>query len=63
MRTKVPYLTILAIVLGLCGASWGQKKATNPNPANGAMAMPLFHKRPAAQRVHDVYLGKMELGA
>jgi len=67
MRTKVPYLTILAIVLGLCGASWGQKKATNPNPANGAadVAMPLFRwTAGSTAMLHDVYMGKTpELGA
>lgn len=67
MRTKVPYLTILAIVLGLCGASWGQKKASNPNPANGAadVAMPLFRwTAGSTAMLHDVYIGKTaELGA
>jgi hypothetical protein len=67
MRTKVPYLTILAIVLGLCGASWGQKKATNPNPADGAatVAMPLFRwTAGSTAMLHDVYIGKTpELGA
>jgi hypothetical protein len=67
MRTKVPYLTILALVLGLCGASWGQKKATNPNPANGTadVAMPLFRwTAGSTAMLHDVYLGKTpELGA
>ncbi len=67
MSTKAPYLTILAIVLGLCGALWGQKKATNPNPANGAadVAMPLFRwTAGSTAMLHDVYLGKTaELGA
>jgi len=67
MRTKVPYLTILAIVLGLCGASWGQKKASNPNPANGVadVGMPLFRwTAGSTAMLHDVYLGKTaDLGA
>jgi hypothetical protein len=67
MRTKVPYVAVLAIVLGLCGASWGQKKATNPNPANGAadVGMPLFRwTAGSTAMLHDVYLGKTpELGA
>jgi hypothetical protein len=67
MSTKAPYLTILAIVLGLCGASWGQKKATNPNPANGTadVAMPLFRwTAGSTAMLHDVYIGKTrELGS
>ena len=60
MSTKAPYLTILALVLGLGGASWGQK-ATNPNPANGTadVAMPLFRwTAGSTAMLHDVYLGK-----
>ncbi len=67
MSTKAPYLMILALVLGLCSASWGQKKASNPNPANGAadVAMPLFRWTAGSTAVlHDVYLGKTrDLGA
>jgi hypothetical protein len=67
MRMKAPYLAILAIVLGLCGASWGQKKATNPNPANGAadVALPLLRwTAGSTAMLHEVYLGKTpELGA
>ena len=67
MSTKAPYLTILAIVLGLCGASWGQKKASNPNPANGTadVGMPLFRwTAGSTAMLHDVYIGKTaKLGA
>ncbi len=61
MSMKAPSLTILAIMLGLCGVSWGQEKATNPNPANGTadVAMPLFRwTAGSTAMLHDVYIGK-----
>ena len=65
MRTRMWHLMILAVMLGVCGVSWGQK-ASNPNPADGAenVAAPLFLWTPGSTAVfHDVYLGKTsELG-
>jgi hypothetical protein len=61
MRARAQYVIVVAVVLGLCGASWGQKKASSPNPANGAadVAMPLFRWTAGSTALfHDVYLGK-----
>jgi hypothetical protein len=67
MRARAKYLVIAAVVLGWCGASWGQKKATSPNPADGAadVGMPLFRWTAGSTATfHDVYLGTTpELGA
>ena len=67
MRTRVRYWLILAVVLGVCGVSWGQKKASNPNPADGAadVLMPLLRWTAGSTALfHNVYLGKTpELGA
>ncbi len=64
MSKKVGYL-IVALVLGVCGASWGQK-ASNPNPADGAtdVVMMLLRWTPGPTAIfHDVYLGTTpELG-
>jgi hypothetical protein len=55
------------MVLAVCGPTWGQKKASNPNPAHGAaeVAMPLFRWTAGSTAVlHNVYLGKTpQLGA
>src|SRR5512138_1905725 len=67
MSKRVAYLVFVAAVLGVCGVSWGQKKASNPNPADGTgdVAMPLFRWTAGSTALfHDVYLGKTpELGA
>jgi len=67
MGTKLRCLAITIVVLSVCGASWGQKKASNPLPANGAadVAMPLFRWTAGSTAMfHDVYLGKTpQLGA
>jgi hypothetical protein len=51
----------VAVVLGACATSWGQQKASNPKPADGAadMAMPLFQWTAGSTALyHNVYLGK-----
>jgi hypothetical protein len=61
MGRRLSYLMCIAVVLSACTASWGQKKASNPNPANGAgdVAMPLFRWTAGSTALfHDVYLGK-----
>jgi len=66
MGKRVACLVFVAAVLGVCGVSWGQKKAGNPNPADGTgdVAMPLFRWTAGSTAMfHDVYLGKTpELG-
>jgi hypothetical protein len=51
----------VVVVLGVCTTSWSQqKKATNPNPADGAaaVAMPLLQWTAGSTALfHDVYLG------
>ena len=66
MSRRAASLIFVAVVLGMCSASWGQKKASNPNPANGAtdVVMALFRWTAGTGAVfHDVYLGTTpELG-
>jgi len=66
MGKRIACLVFVAAVLGVCGAAWGQKKASNPNPASGTadVGMPLFRWTAGSTAVfHDVYLGKTpELG-
>ena len=66
MSKRVACFVFVAAVLGVCGAAWGQKKAGNPNPADGTgdVAMPLFRWTAGSTAMfHDVYLGKTpELG-
>ena len=60
MGRKVAYLIFVAVVLGACGASWGQKKASSPNPANGAtdVIAPLLRWTAGSTALfHNVYLG------
>ncbi len=64
MNRKVGFL-IVVVVLGVCGAGWGQK-ASDPNPADGAMdvMMGLLRWTPGPTSIfHDVYFGTTpELG-
>ncbi len=66
MGKRVACFMFVAAVLGACGHAWGQKKASNPNPADGTadVGMPLFRWTAGSTAVfHDVYLGKTpELG-
>src|SRR4030042_4592986 len=66
MGKRVACFVFVAAVLGACGAAWGQKKASNPDPAKGAadVGMPLFRWTAGSTAAfHDVYLGKTpELG-
>ena len=60
MGRKLTYLVFVAVVLGACGASWGQKKANTPNPANGAtdVLFGLFRWTPGSTALfHNLYLG------
>ena len=60
MGRKVACLVFVALVLGVCGASWGQKKASSPTPANGAtdVVAPLFRWTAGSTGVwHNLYLG------
>ncbi len=60
MGRKVAYLVFVAVLLGACGASWGQKKANTPIPANGAtdVIAPLLRWTPGSTALfHNVYLG------
>ncbi|MBM4025926.1 MAG: hypothetical protein FJ280_11055 [Planctomycetes bacterium] len=54
-------VVIVALLLSVCGVSWGQKKASNPNPADGAadVVMPLLRWTAGSTALfHNVYLGK-----
>ncbi len=66
MSKRVAGFVFVAAVLGACGAAWGQKKANNPSPANGAadVGMPLLSWTAGSTAAfHDIYLGKTpELG-
>jgi hypothetical protein len=66
MGKRVAYLVFVAALLGVVSAAWGQKKASDPNPVDGAgdVGMPLFRWTAGSTAVfHDVYLGKTpELG-
>ncbi len=60
MGKRATNLVLVAIVLGVCGVSWGQKKASNPIPANGAtdVLTPLLRWTAGSTAVwHEVYLG------
>jgi hypothetical protein len=60
MGKRVTFLVGLAIVLGICSASWAQKKASNPNPADGAtdvMAPVLRWTAGSTSAYSQVYLG------
>ena len=60
MGRRVGCLIFVAALLVTCGVSWGQKKATNPLPANGAtdVTMALFQWTAGSTAVfHTVYLG------
>ena len=67
MRRRVGYFILAAIVLGVCGVSWGQKKASAPLPANGAtdVTFPIMQWKAGSTAVfHAVYLGTSpQLGA
>jgi len=67
MRRRVRYLVFVAILLGACGVSWGQKKASAPIPANGAtdVLFPVLQWTAGSTAVfHAVYLGTTpQLGA
>lgn len=61
MRTRVRHWIIVVTVLGACSVSWGQKKASAPDPPDGAtnVSMPLFSWTPGSTAVfHNLYLGK-----
>jgi len=66
MGRRVMYLVSVVVVLGACGASWGQTKATAPDPADGAMsvAAPLLRWTVGSTAIlHNIYLGTTpELG-
>jgi hypothetical protein len=59
MGKRVAFLVGLAVVLGVCGASWAQK-ASDPNPADGAtdvMAPVLRWTAGSTSAFSQVYLG------
>jgi hypothetical protein len=61
MGRRLIHLVCIAVVLGTCSSSWGQKKASGPFPAEGKgdVAMPLLQWTPGSTAVfHDVYLSK-----
>jgi len=60
MNRRAWYPMALILVVGWSGAAWGQQKATNPNPADGAVnvVVPLLRWTPGSTALlHDVYLG------
>ena len=60
MGKTAGYLMCVVTVLGVCGASWGQLKATNPDPPDGALSVviPLVQWTAGETAVlHDVYFG------
>jgi len=60
MGRRVKCLVLVAVVLGTCGVSWGQNKASAPSPADGAtdVIMALFQwKAGSTALFHNVYLG------
>jgi hypothetical protein len=60
MGKRVAFLVGVAVVLGVCGASWAQKKASNPFPADRAtdVVAPVLRWTAGSTAVyHDVYLG------
>ena len=66
MRRKVGYLVLATVLLGASGVVWGQKKASNPSPADGAtdVLMPALQWKAGSTAVfHTVYFGtNPELG-
>ncbi len=66
MGKRVIFLVGLAVVLGVCSASWAQKKASNPNPVDGAtdvVAPVLRWTQGSTSAYSQVYLGATpELG-
>jgi hypothetical protein len=67
MRRRVGYVIFVAILLGACGVSWGQKKASLLMPADGAtdVVFAVLQWKAGTDAVfHAVYLGtSRELGA
>jgi hypothetical protein len=60
MGKRVTHLILMAAVLGVCGVSWGQQKASNPIPADGAtdVTLPLLRWTPGTGAAyHKVYVG------
>jgi hypothetical protein len=60
MGRKAVSLVFVVVVLGVCGASWGQKKASNPSPVDGAtdVLAPLFRWTAGSTATsHNLYLG------
>ena len=54
------YLTCVVVMLGVCGVSWGQLKATNPDPPDGTLdaVIPLMQwTAGTTAMLHDVYFG------
>jgi hypothetical protein len=66
MRRRVGYVIFVAVLLGACGVSWGQKKASVLMPADGApdVAFAILQWMPGSTAgFHTVYLGTTpELG-
>ncbi len=68
MGKRAACLVFAVAVLGVCVTSWGQQKASAPNPADGAMdvnpSMPLLRwTAGSTAALHNVYLGMTpELG-
>ncbi len=66
MHKRAQYFVFLLIVLGVCGVSWGQKKATITAPADGAVDVlyaVLQWKPGSTTLLQTVYLGTSpELG-
>ncbi len=60
MKRKVECLILVAVVLCTCGSVWGQKKASAPDPTDGAtdVVQPLLRWTAGSGAVfHNVYLG------
>ena len=60
MRKRAAYFILVGIVLGVCGVSWGQKKAYSPTPADGAtdVMFPVLQWKAGSTAIfHAVYLG------
>jgi hypothetical protein len=60
MGKRVVNLVLVVVVLGVCGVSWGQKKASGPNPADGAtdVITPLLRWTAGSTSAYSrVYLG------